>query len=291
MSKLTRALAELAKRADAGDEVARQGIRAYHGSPHDFPPVRELEMPDGAVVYQSMDDAVPEGARVIKEHPLGRFDMSKLGTGEGAQAYGHGLYFAEAEEVATAYRNQLSEGLGTVDGQPIGAWAAEILDNSNGDPSALRARINMAPDDFWAMNFEEGIAAKDNLLGVVDRLESGVSTWRPGGHMYEVKIDAAAEDFLNWQTPLREQKKLLSALDDQYGDHEIVLQQLGLDIKYETPTGGDLAMALGMTRGGQTAPPRLLTDAGLKGVKYPAAFTRQKSPDKQSFNYVVFDDR
>jgi hypothetical protein len=94
MSKLTRALAELAKRADAGDEAARQGIRAYHGSPHDFPPVRELEMPDGAVVYQSMDDAVPEGARVIKEHPLGRFDMSKLGTGEGAQAYGHGLYFA-----------------------------------------------------------------------------------------------------------------------------------------------------------------------------------------------------
>jgi hypothetical protein len=111
------------------------------------------------------------------------------------------------------------------------------------------------------------------------------------GSMYEVKIDAAAEDFLNWQTPLREQKKLLSALDDQYGDHEIVLQQLGLDIKYETPTGGDLAMALGMTRGGQTAPPRLLTDAGLKGVKYPAAFTRQKSPDKQSFNYVIFDDR
>jgi hypothetical protein len=66
----------------------RQGIKAYHGSPHDFPPVRELEMPDGAVVYQHMDDAVPEGASVIKEHPLGRFDMSKIGTGEGAQAYG-----------------------------------------------------------------------------------------------------------------------------------------------------------------------------------------------------------
>jgi hypothetical protein len=45
-------------------------------------------MPDGAVVYQHMDDAVPEGASVIKEHPLGRFDMSKIGTGEGAQAYG-----------------------------------------------------------------------------------------------------------------------------------------------------------------------------------------------------------
>jgi hypothetical protein len=69
----------------------RQGIKAYHGSPYNFPPVRELEMPDGAVVYQSMDDAVPEGAQVIAEHPLGRFDMSKIGTGEGAQAYGRGL--------------------------------------------------------------------------------------------------------------------------------------------------------------------------------------------------------
>jgi hypothetical protein len=75
----------------------RQGIKAYHGSPHDFPPVRELEMPDGAVVYQHMDNAVPEGARVIAEHPLGRFDMSKLGTGEGQQQYGRGLYFSETE--------------------------------------------------------------------------------------------------------------------------------------------------------------------------------------------------
>jgi hypothetical protein len=43
-----------------------QGIRAYHGSPHDFD----------------------------------RFDLNKIGTGEGAQAYGHGLYFAENEGVA-----------------------------------------------------------------------------------------------------------------------------------------------------------------------------------------------
>jgi hypothetical protein len=63
----------------------------------------------------------------------------------------------------------------------------------------------MAPDDFWVMNFEEGIAAKDNLLGVVDRLESGVSTWRPGGHMYEVDIDATPDDFLDYDKPLSEQ--------------------------------------------------------------------------------------
>jgi GNAT superfamily N-acetyltransferase len=49
-------------------------IRAYHGSPHSFD----------------------------------RFSLDKIGTGEGAQAYGHGLYFAESEDVARQYRDQLS---------------------------------------------------------------------------------------------------------------------------------------------------------------------------------------
>ncbi|MFA5166736.1 MAG: hypothetical protein WC449_05625 [Candidatus Paceibacterota bacterium] len=41
-------------------------------------------------------------------HKFDKFDMRKIGTGEGAQAYGHGLYFAENPEVATGYKNKLS---------------------------------------------------------------------------------------------------------------------------------------------------------------------------------------
>lgn len=52
------------------------GITAYHGSPHDFD----------------------------------KFDISKIGTGEGAQAYGHGLYFAESKGVAKSYRDNLTDG-------------------------------------------------------------------------------------------------------------------------------------------------------------------------------------
>ena len=56
--------------AEAGEAILGSGpIRAYHGSPYDFD----------------------------------KFDMSKIGTGEGAQAYGHGLYFAENPEVAEQY--------------------------------------------------------------------------------------------------------------------------------------------------------------------------------------------
>ena len=71
MSKISKVLEELAKRADMGDEVARRGITAYHGTPHDFD----------------------------------KFSMDSIGTGEGAQAYGHGLYFAESEDVALGYRD------------------------------------------------------------------------------------------------------------------------------------------------------------------------------------------
>lgn len=70
---------ELGPAARAAEEVApeaaqsiTQMIRAYHGSPYDFD----------------------------------KFDLSKIGTGEGAQAYGHGLYFAEHPNVAEMYKRQ-----------------------------------------------------------------------------------------------------------------------------------------------------------------------------------------
>jgi len=42
-------------------------------------------------------------------HKFSKFDASKIGTGEGAQAYGHGLYFAESKDVAKSYENALSQ--------------------------------------------------------------------------------------------------------------------------------------------------------------------------------------
>lgn len=40
-------------------------------------------------------------------HKFDQFKLDKIGTGEGAQAYGHGLYFAESPGVAKAYQEQL----------------------------------------------------------------------------------------------------------------------------------------------------------------------------------------
>jgi hypothetical protein len=45
-------------------------------------------------------------------HKFDKFDSSKIGTGEGAQAYGHGLYLAENPKVAESYQNA---GIGGID--------------------------------------------------------------------------------------------------------------------------------------------------------------------------------
>jgi hypothetical protein len=49
----------------------------------------------------------------------GQFDISKVGTGEGAQAYGHGMYFAENPNVAIQYKNILSKPEFTKTGEGI----------------------------------------------------------------------------------------------------------------------------------------------------------------------------
>lgn len=44
-------------------------------------------------------------------HEFDQFDISKIGSGEGHQAYGHGLYFAEAEAVSEVYKGYLGKRL------------------------------------------------------------------------------------------------------------------------------------------------------------------------------------
>jgi cell division septum initiation protein DivIVA len=290
MSKLTRALAELAKRADAGDEVARQGIRAYHGSPHDFPPVRELEMPDGAVVYQSMDDAVPEGARVIKEHPLGRLDMSKIGTGEGAQAYSRGLYFAEREKTAEGYRKAGTGSRVKIDGEDLLSPKSRELAIKDQEYNYAVGFLSVYGDADQAMR----AAADNDLPEVADRIKSLVDSGRitttGKGSMYEVNIAATPDEFIDWDLPLDEQSEsVMNALNktDWY--------QYAEEGAYNAAERrGDNAYGMDLVRwleeDGAEDAVQMLKDAGIKGVQYADAQTRFGKGPKTK-NYVVYDDK
>ena len=66
--------------------------------------VAELDNPLHQRIVSDTDVYEPVG----EPSALGLFDANKIGTGEGAQAYGHGLYFAESEDVARGYRDSLA---------------------------------------------------------------------------------------------------------------------------------------------------------------------------------------
>lgn len=64
-----------------------------------------LKMQENAARPSDMRMQGQRGAIVYhgSPHKFDKFDASKIGTGEGAQAYGHGLYFAESPDVAQSY--------------------------------------------------------------------------------------------------------------------------------------------------------------------------------------------
>lgn len=155
------------------------GIKAYHGSPHSFE----------------------------------RFDNSKIGTGEGAQSYGHGLYFAENEAVAADYKRRLTQNSGStsietpyrageIDNSPRSHerfFAARFRENRgdlNNTISQLEGDLTNHPTDKtvqMALDFAKHPDAKFSI-----------SEFNPG-HMYEVGINAEPEKFLDWDNPLSQQ--------------------------------------------------------------------------------------
>jgi hypothetical protein len=178
------------------NRLARPFIRAYHGSPHDFD----------------------------------KFDMSKIGTGEGAQTFGHGLYFADNEAVARSYRDSLS-GLRNhvlVDGTPVKAgasiarstpeeraaiFARQALDEGvdlaqKARAIRMRAReAEIAPERLTSFQREGGWGDHKSLNDAASILDDWAKRdVRPDrGRMYEVNIHASPDDFLDWDKPLREQ--------------------------------------------------------------------------------------
>jgi hypothetical protein len=291
----------------------RQGIKAYHGSPYNFPPVRELEMPDGAVVYQSMDDAVPEGAQVIAEHPLGRFDMSKIGTGEGAQAYGRGLYFAEAEDVAKGYRDSLTDftELTIKQNGKVVKRGSNLTDDDLEAFKYLEAGLKSAGNfphnrEYYAKQHAERAGASEQVTALIDQYKNAEFSYeKPKGSMYEVNIDAKPDELLDWDKPLDEQsdfvREKLQALGDadnkkavgEYDD--ALLDALFNDSNKALPkqpvdlSGKHLYYRSAPDATDPADASKALKDIGIKGIRYKDGFSR--GTDGGTSNYVIFDDR
>jgi hypothetical protein len=221
-------------------------IRAYHGSPYDFE----------------------------------RFDLSKIGTGEGAQAYGHGLYFAENEGVARSYRDALAPGIRVAD-LPLTQEQAIV---AKGYPQLVRGQWSI--DDAIAAARDMG---RDSHAATLQEMKAaGV---KPAGRMYEVGIHADPARFLDWDKPLGAQPAgaNLAKLDLGYEPASIVQDAIKQTPYGQALPGSTVYRALGMETGDPALSSQLLREAGIPGIQYLDQGSRGAGAG--SLNRVVFDDK
>lgn len=253
-------------------------IRAWHGSPHDFD----------------------------------RFDMSKIGTGEGAQAYGHGLYFAENKGVAERYRDDLSRNL-SVNGQPILANnkrlgstgnrdADDYLLAENGDIERAIASVKAHMSEMQPWQVQRG--GYQPILQTLEGLRGKVDN-KVTGRLYEVNIDANPEDFLDWDAPLKAQPQPvagalagLSGLDPERGlletldPRRIVYEpdMYGAEVYHRVGTALNGADRIGLVANHNAKQKAMdaLRASGIPGIRYLDQGSRGAGNGTR--NYVVFDD-
>jgi len=250
---------------------ARDGIRAYHGSPHQFD----------------------------------RFDMSRIGTGEGAQAYGHGLYFAGDEKVAKSYRDALTP---AVNAQKPGYRDSKDWLDQFSSPIEARKEVDSMIKMIRARGDEQ--LAKEYEL-IRHHLDNPYA-----GSMYEVRLNTTPDRLLDWDAPLSGQSPIRSLIGDlgqQYanaGSAEArnVARDAFMAAKNENlsgagvynqltrlaNTGGAIGEHLGplsprMMSGPSVASQTLRKEAGIEGIQYLDAGSRAAGDGTR--NYVMFDDK
>lgn len=295
--KIVEAGQEMASRAASGPQQAGQvfgemvdprGLMAaiktppvaemttYHGTPHVFAP--------------------EEGA------PLGRFRASQIGTGEGAQAYGHGIYVAESPGVAKEYRDRLSTRV-TVDGSqlqtipsdsPMAAAHNMTVRNIQSGMSAQEAIA--ATNKYWTdaanemMSFSE---ANPELIGRIkkeaaSRIEIAnaanslkpESFYRDPGSLYTVDLpDPMVERMLDWDKPLSEQPKA-------FLDIVSTLPRFKNPHVFSKSSAGEAYFELAGELGSRAKASQALREAGIPGIRYLDAGSRDSA--KGTRNFVIF---
>jgi hypothetical protein len=246
-----------------------QGIRAYQGSPHNFAAERLVRMPDGSTQYivgrPDVLPDVPAGAEVLQDFPLGRMRMDKLGTGEGAQAFGHGLYAAENEGIARGYRDNLS---GRNQGTPfVSDDVRALLDAAGGDFEKAASDARSYLRDYGDQMSSDQVR---DVKEAIRLLNAQKQSW---GKVYELNINADPNTFLDWDKPLSEQPQTVR---DALGPRIDELRKAGAGIAQD-PIGESL-WRIAYPQGGfdvtdfsrsipEQASERLL-NAGIPGIKY-----------------------
>jgi hypothetical protein len=211
---------------------------------------------------------------------LGKFDINKVGTGQGAQSYGHGMYFAEAPAVAKEYTES----------------------NAKVSPRLRMAYDEAGGDWFKAENIAKEKAKTDPTWSNIANEAKSVNK----GNLYKVDIpDEQIPNMMDYHKPLSEQPKAVQDIAMQYlgglknqakmGGYKSVWDLDGADLygvmqRYQLNDAGKL---IKKNVDAKDVSNKLL-NSGVPGIKY---LDQESLRQTDSYlakhggtsNYVVFD--
>jgi hypothetical protein len=238
-------------------------LDVYHGSPHRFPPTAR--------------------------NPLGEFDASKIGTGEGAQVYGHGLYTAEAPAVATEYQRQLGTQMkykgeqfyDPIVGKKTGTTGNTELDDYLlsylGDTGVIRKELLTAAKEMRSAKNPQAVKEYQALMGELRKVRSDVTAANTGS-LYKVDLpDEQIAKMLDYDKTWKQQPKNvqdainIDSLLKYYGTDDISTSQVLYHAKQNMSPA---AFA------------EFLRSKGVPGVKY--FDEKSRAAGEGTRNFVIF---
>jgi hypothetical protein len=248
---------QLAMGLNANPVMGLLGATAFHGSPYKFD----------------------------------KFDVNKIGSGEGAQMYGHGLYFAESPKVAKYYSNISPAGpeatpRRSLFGNEVEPMTPEYKASQLVDEMGVNKAKKFASD--WVKN---PTPDRVDFANQVNALMSGISKKSDvknlgTSNLYKVDIpDTSIPKMLDWDKPLGEQNLPIKDLLSQFKGNR--LGRMTAYAKNNDVPAGSFYSALTDELGSQEKATKALQKAGISGVKYLDATSRDLGQGTR--NFVVFD--
>jgi hypothetical protein len=214
-------------------------------------------------------------------HKFEKFAMSKIGTGEGAQAYGHGLYFSENPAVAREYQKNLTD-------MRVSA-AQRALASSGDDVDTAIAKVKAEIEHLRSLPNAGGDAAKrDRFIAIKEQKLTELNAFKNSGEMskgalYHVDLpDESIAKMLDWDKPLSQQPGL-QPLVDEFAQ---AMSKTRNPLDPKIANGQDLYSWMASQVGDVAASERL-RGIGIPGIKYLDAGSRKAGGTS---NYVVFDE-
>jgi hypothetical protein len=230
-------------------------LDVYHGTPHTLPPT--------------------------PRNPLGEFDASKIGTGEGAQAYGHGIYTAEARPVAEEYAKNLANADRFNQGRLTAHANAKRLAELTGSPE-------YAADDIrFVLESNPDHEQKKLLTETLNFLESGdyKKPLENKGNLYKVNLpDEMIAKMLDWDKPLSQQPEIMNILEKNYRPDYLKM--------FKNRPGSDFYKAISGNEGMEDLKvlgSSELKNIGIPGIKY--LDEKSRNPGITSMTQAQLDTR